>query len=150
MGYLIKIGIRGLLWRDLFPGWRNCALRWRLPTSANTIIPGITYTRSTEYHRIKSCRLSFPPHLLTFRLHFLSLLSFTYDKCKSGTCYLSALTMPCMCYVANFQICEWNLSLFVKKKTCEVLVRRVSITDVNVIYLYVFSSSQHIPNCSMG
>lgn len=64
MGYLIKIGIRGFLWHDLFPGWRNCAHRGRLPTSADTIIPGITNPRSAEYHHIKTFRLSFLPYCL--------------------------------------------------------------------------------------
>ncbi len=137
MGYLIKIGIRGFLWDDLFPGWRNCALWGRLPTAADTIIPGITYTRSAEYHHIKTCRLSFLPHLLTFHLYCLSLLPFTSDKCRSGTCYLlSALNMPHMCYGANFQICDWNLSLC-GKETWEVVVWRAWIT-VNVIYFYMF------------
>lgn len=104
MGHLIKIGIRRSLWQDLFPGWGNCALRGRLPTSAETVIPWITFTLSAEYHLIETCRRRFLfPELLIFHFGCLSLLSFTSDICRSGTCYLlSALNMPRMCCEANF------------------------------------------------
>lgn len=74
-------------------------------TSADTMIPGITHTGSTGYYHIK-------PGRLIFLLPTTPLPSFTSHKCKPGTCYLlSALYKPCMCYGANFQICEKHINI---------------------------------------
>lgn len=135
MGHLIKIGIRGSLWQDLFPGWGNCALRGRLPTSAETVIPWITFTLSAEYHLIKTCRrrFLFPSCLFSIwaAFHF-SLLHLIYADLAPVISLALSICHACVVrpifssvWVKYFTLCGE------KKKT----VRRASI---NCSQYYIF------------
>lgn len=64
MGHLIKNGIRGFRYHDYFLGGNSQALRGRLSTSADTIIPSMTCTQSAGSHYIQTYWLGFPPCLL--------------------------------------------------------------------------------------
>lgn len=138
IGYLIKIGIRGFLWHDLFPGWKNGALWGRLPTWADTIIPGITCTWSAEYYHIKTYLIFFPLHLLTFHLllsgfHF-SLLHLINADLAPVIAWALSICHACV-MGPIFGICEQNLSLCVKQ-TCEAVGRRASMSIWYIFILY--------------
>lgn len=70
-GYLIKIGIRGFLWHDFFPGWRNCALRGSLP------IPLSLGSHTHSRLNITASRLVFSLSLYTCLLSICTFFHFS-------------------------------------------------------------------------